>query len=90
MPRIEGTTSTYVVALEMLPYTGAFATELSKVKMTDGMRRDWREICVAVTNEGDSTKLSSLIQELIVALNEGERSWRQPIRQPEALNHEVA
>ena len=46
--------------------------------MTDGMMRDWRELCIAVTNESDSTKLSSLIQELIVALEEGERSWRHP------------
>jgi hypothetical protein len=54
------------------------------------MKRDWRELCVAVTNESDSTKLNSLIQELIEALDEGERSWRQPIRQPEALNREAA
>jgi hypothetical protein len=29
--------------------------------MADGMQKDWRELCVAVTNETDSTKLSSLI-----------------------------
>jgi len=50
----------------------------------DGMQRDWRELCVAVTNESDSEKLRSLVQELIQALDEGERSWRDPVRQPEA------
>jgi hypothetical protein len=57
--------------------------------MASGMKRDWREVCVAVTNESDSTKLSALIQELIEALDRGERSWRQPNRQPEALTHEA-
>jgi hypothetical protein len=46
--------------------------------MADGMQKDWRELCVAVTNEKDSTKLSSLIQELLEALDRGERSWRYP------------
>ena len=44
--------------------------------MADGMRKDWRELGVAVTNERDPTKLSSLVQELIEALDQGERSWR--------------
>jgi hypothetical protein len=44
--------------------------------MADGTQKDWRELCVAVTNETDSTKLSSLVQELIEALDKGERSWR--------------
>jgi hypothetical protein len=39
-------------------------------------RRDWRELCAAVTNETDSRKLDSLVQELIRALDEGERDWR--------------
>jgi hypothetical protein len=39
--------------------------------MADGMQKDWRELCVAVTNETDSTKLSSLVQELIEALDHG-------------------
>ena len=47
--------------------------------MADGMPKDWRELCVAVTNETDSTNLSSLVQELIEALDEGERSWRRPV-----------
>ena len=37
--------------------------------MADGTQKTWRELCVAVTNEKDSTKLSSLIQELIEALD---------------------
>ena len=44
--------------------------------MADGMQRDWRELCIAVTNESDPTRLSSLVQELIEALDEGARSWR--------------
>jgi hypothetical protein len=58
--------------------------------MADGMQRDWREVCVAVTNERDSKKLSALIHELIEALDRGEQSWRQPNRQPEALKGEAA
>jgi hypothetical protein len=47
--------------------------------MGDGMQKDWRELCVAVTNERDSNKLTLLVQELIEALDRGERSWRHPI-----------
>jgi hypothetical protein len=46
--------------------------------MADDMQKDWRELCVAVTNETDSTKLASLVQELIEALDKGERRWRHP------------
>ena len=42
--------------------------------MADGMQKDWRELCVAVTNEMDSTKLTSLVQELIEALDRSRRS----------------
>jgi hypothetical protein len=49
--------------------------------MADGMQEDWRELCVAVTNETDSTRLSSLVQQLIVALDKGERNWRRTIPQ---------
>lgn len=45
--------------------------------MAVGTQKDWRELCVAVANERDSTKLSSLVLELIEALDRGERSWRQ-------------
>jgi hypothetical protein len=63
---------------------------MSEVKMADGMKRDWRELCVAVTNENDSTKLSSLVQEFIEALDRGERSWRQPIQQSDTQRGEAA
>jgi len=53
--------------------------------MADGMQKDWRELCVAVTNESDSTKLTSLVQELIEALDKGERSWRHAVRPPDAV-----
>jgi hypothetical protein len=60
--------------------------------MADGMQKDWRELCVAVTNESDHTKLSSLVQELIEALDKGERRWRHPIppSSPIAANHDAA
>jgi len=53
--------------------------------MADGMQKDWRELCVAVTNESDSTKLSSLVQELIEALDRGERRWRTPITSSDTI-----
>jgi hypothetical protein len=58
---------------------------LSEVNVADGTQKDWRELCVAVTNERDSTKLTSLVQELIEALDKGERSWRHPIRPPDTI-----
>jgi hypothetical protein len=48
--------------------------------MGDGMGKDRRELCVAVTKETDSTRPTSLIQELIEAQDSGERSWRHPGR----------
>jgi hypothetical protein len=41
--------------------------------MSERKRRDWRELCAAVSNELDSQKLGSLVQELIAALDEHER-----------------
>lgn len=52
--------------------------------MADGVHKDLRELCVAVTNESDSTKLTSLVQELIEALDKSERSWRHTLRPPSA------
>lgn len=36
--------------------------------MPDSRQKDWRELCIAVTNESDSAKLSPLVEELIEAL----------------------
>jgi hypothetical protein len=60
--------------------------------MADGMQKDWRELCVAVANERDSTKLTSLVQELIEALDRGERSWRHsiPPSDPIVANRDAA
>ena len=60
--------------------------------MADDMQKDWRDLCVAVTNESDPTKLSSLVQELIEALDQGERSWRYIPCPPDVLgmNQEAA
>lgn len=59
--------------------------------MADGKQKDWRELCLAVTNERDSAKLISLVQELTEALDRGERSWRhsRPTQATEA-QREVA
>ena len=42
-------------------------------RMLKDRQKDWRELCAAVTNESDSTKLTSLVQELIEALDQGEQ-----------------
>jgi hypothetical protein len=70
----------------------AFRTGISEVNMADSMQKDWRELCVAVTNESDSTKLTSLVQELIEALDRGERNWRPSVcaRNAMATNQETA
>jgi hypothetical protein len=41
--------------------------------MSERKRKDWRELCRAVSNEPDSNKLGCLVQELIAALDEHER-----------------
>jgi hypothetical protein len=33
-------------------------------------KRDWRELCVAITNERDRTKLLDLMEELLAAIDE--------------------
>ena len=53
--------------------------------MAGRKQRDWRELCAAVTSEPDSKKLDSLVQELIRALDEGEREWRHAICSSEAI-----
>lgn len=65
---------------------------MASVMQAGVMQRDWRDLCLAVTNELDSTKLSSLVQELIEALDRGEQSWRPPIPRsnPIAENREAA
>ena len=42
--------------------------------MADGMQKDWRELCTAVVNETDSSKLSSLVQKLVEALDAGRQN----------------
>ncbi|HEV2964186.1 MAG TPA: hypothetical protein VG649_20325 [Candidatus Angelobacter sp.] len=53
--------------------------------MAGRKQRDWRELCAAVANETDSDKLDALVPELIRALDEGEKSWRQSICWPDAV-----
>jgi hypothetical protein len=57
--------------------------------VANAMKRNRRELCLAVTNESDSTKFSSPVQELIEALDRGERSWRDRVRL-ETQSHEDA
>jgi hypothetical protein len=52
--------------------------------MADGMQKDWRELCVAVTNESEDTKPSLRVQQLIEALDQGERRWRHTLHPPGA------
>jgi hypothetical protein len=54
--------------------------------MNDAMQKDWRELCLAVTNESDSTKLSSLVQELIEVLDSRERRWFHNSCPPRAID----
>ena len=81
-----------IVASDMLHTYRSIRTGISEVNMADGMQKDWRELCVAVTNESDPTKLTSLVQELIEALAKGERRWRHATRPPDAIemNREAA
>jgi len=69
---------------------GSTASDLvlppSEPNMPDDKQKDWRELCVAVTNEKDSTKLRSLIQELIEALDRGERTWRHTSPPPDVID----
>jgi len=60
--------------------------------MVDGLQKDWRELCAAVTIETDSMKLTSLVEELIEALDQGERRWRptMPLSDAIATNREAA
>jgi hypothetical protein len=53
--------------------------------MAEGIQKGWRELCVAVTNESDPTKLSSLVQELIEALDRPKRSWHGIPGSPKAI-----
>lgn len=47
--------------------------------MAQRKQKDWLELCTAVAHETDSNKLSSLVRELIMALDEREQNWRSPI-----------
>jgi hypothetical protein len=58
--------------------------------MAGHQQRDWRELCATVTTETDSSKLDSLVQELIKALDEGEREWRQAMCSNAIANGEAA
>lgn len=65
-----------ILANDMLPVT---TRTIGGAEMAGHEQRDWRELCAAVTNEPDSKKLDSMVQELIRALDEGERDWRRRI-----------
>jgi hypothetical protein len=57
--------------------------------MSNGTQKDWRELCAAVSKETDPTKLSSLVQELIEALDQDEHAWRHTVRTPDATRRMV-
>lgn len=54
--------------------------------MAGRTQMNWRELCVAVTNEKDPTTLSSLVRQLIEALDKGERSWRRTVPPSDAID----
>jgi len=60
--------------------------------MSESTQKDWRDLCVAVTNESDTAKLSSLVQELIEALDRRERRrcYGIPLSDSTATNKKVA
>ena len=42
--------------------------------MPERRRKDWRELCSAVSRERDSNKLGCLVEELFAALDEQEQT----------------
>ena len=91
--KVDGTKETKALSLVAanLLYSSA-STGVPEVTMADGMQKDWRELCVAVTNETNSTKLTSLVQELIEALDTGERSrgYASPMSDTMSANQHTA
>ena len=75
----------YLTCFVPTAFANILSIGISEVNVADGMQQDWRELCVAVTNETDSAKLSSLVHELIEALDKGERSWRYPTRLSDSM-----
>jgi hypothetical protein len=49
--------------------------------MANANSRDWRELCAAAAQESDPDKLSSLVSQIIQAIDEG----RLPTSAPDAL-----
>jgi len=95
--KVDGTEETKalsLVAANLLysPVAFSASTGVPEVTMADGMQKDWRELCVAVTNETNSTKLTSLVQELIEALDRGERSrgYASPMSDTMSANQHTA
>jgi hypothetical protein len=57
--------------------------------MAERNQKDWRELCTAVVNETDSRKLSSLLQKLVEALDDGHQN-KHPRINPCSENLESA
>jgi hypothetical protein len=47
--------------------------------MADSLQKDWRDLCVAVIEEKDSTRLGVLIQELVEALDRARKTGLTPL-----------
>jgi hypothetical protein len=56
--------------------------------MADSVEKNWRVLCVAVTNERDATKLSALVEELIEAFDNSEPSWLYACPSSDALKRD--
>jgi hypothetical protein len=98
--KVDGTEETKVlslVAANPLSSPVAFSAstgvpEYRRSLWLTACKKDWRELCVAVTNETNSTKLTSLVQELIEALDTGERSrgYASPMSDTMSANQHTA
>ena len=54
-------------------------TRLQPPRNFSADQKDWRELCTAVVNETDFNKLSSLVQNLVEALDEGRQNMQRRI-----------
>ena len=85
---VRGTENSFCLAHVRFGQRRVRSTGSSEVNTADGTQKEWRELCVAVTNERDTRKLSSLVQELNDALDQGERSWRHNSCPPDAIERD--
>jgi hypothetical protein len=74
-----------------LTHGGANMTEVSKseVHKSEVNKNDWRQLCSALAIETDSSKLGSLVEALISALEEDEQPSRCRMNAHRTPSHEL-